>query len=232
MIKLDDSSELNIINMLVDHKALTSQQFKQIQTLSEEGGKSKLTTAFELNLTNSATILKILSDSYSLPLIELKKVVITDQIRKLAALRYLKENIIIPFEVTGEIIKLAITDASKLGLIKNIKNLTQLNPELYAASLDDIDNFNQRLDNKKSSENLKNKKLEQVKKKEKNVPVEVESDVIAFGDYVIKEAISLEASDIHIEPFKNTCQVRFRVDGVLRTMDKFTKLLIMGHIYG
>ena len=225
MIKLDDSSELNILNMLVDHKILTSQQFKQIETLSEEGGKSKLITAFELNLTNSATIQKVLSESYSLPSIELKKIVITDQIRKVASLRYLKENIIIPFEITGEVVKLAITDASKLGLIKNIKNLTQLNPELYAASLDEIENFRQRLENKKSVENLKNKKLEQDNKKEKNVPVEVESDVIAFGDNVIKEAISLEASDIHIEPFKNTCQVRFRIDGVLKTMDKFTKFL-------
>ena len=229
MIKLDESSEINILNMLVDYKAITSQQFKQIETLSAEGGKSKLSTAFELNLTSAEKILKILSESYSLPTIELKKIVITDQIRKIAALRYLKENTIVPFEITGDIVKLAITDASKLGLIKNIKNLTQLNPELYAASVNDIENFNQRLENKKSNENLKNKKLEQVKQKEKNVPVEVESDVIAFGDNVIKEAISLGASDIHIEPFKNTSQVRFRVDGVLRTVDKFTKFLTQNY---
>ena len=229
MIKLDESSELNILNMLVDHKVLTSQQFKQIETLSKEGGKSKLSTAFELNLTSAEKILEILSDSYSLPKVNLQKVVITDQIRKVAALRYLKENTIVPFEITGDIVKLAITDASKLGLIKNIKNLTQLNPELYAASLNDIETFNQRLDNRKLTENLKNKKLEQVKQKEKAVPVEVESDVIAFGDSVIKEAISLGASDIHIEPFKNTSQVRFRVDGVLRTIDKFTKFLTQNY---
>ena len=151
MIKLDESSEINILNMLVDYKAITSQQFKQIETLSAEGGKSKLSTAFELNLTSAEKILKILSESYSLPTIELKKIVITDQIRKIAALRYLKENTIVPFEITGDIVKLAITDASKLGLIKNIKNLTQLNPELYAASVNDIENFNQRLEKKKST---------------------------------------------------------------------------------
>ena len=121
MIKLDESSELNILNMLVDHKALSPQQFKQIQTLSDEGGKSKLTTAFELNLVDNENILRVLSESYSLPRVDLKRIVITDQIRKLASLRYLKDNIIIPFEVTGDVIKLAITDASKLGLIKNIK---------------------------------------------------------------------------------------------------------------
>ena len=49
---------------------------------------------------------------------------------------------------------------------------------------------------------------------EKNVPVEVESDVIAFGDNVIKEAISLGASDIHIEPFKNTSILSARKERV------------------
>ena len=68
-------------------------------------------------------------------------------------------------------------------------------------------------------------KLEQVKKKEKIVPIEVESDVINFGDKVIAEAIDMEASDIHIEAFRNTSIVRFRVDGILKTMDKFTKFL-------
>ena len=40
----------------------------------------------------------------------------------------LRENIIVPFEFTSEIIKVAIPDSSKLGLIKNIKNITILKP--------------------------------------------------------------------------------------------------------
>ena len=36
MIKLDESSELNILNMLVDCKALTSQQFNQRETLAQK----------------------------------------------------------------------------------------------------------------------------------------------------------------------------------------------------
>ena len=42
---------------------------------------------------------------------------------------------------------------------------------------------------------------------------------------MIKEAINLGASDIHVEPFKDSAQVRFRIDGVLRVMDQFTKFL-------
>jgi len=225
MLKLNDTSEQSILNMLVEHKSITSQQLKQIETLSNEGGKTKLETSFELNITSPDKILSVLADSYSLPKVELKKIVITDKIKQLAALRYLRENIIVPFEFTSEVIKVAIPDSSKLGLIKNIKNITQLEPELYASSLTEIDNFYKRLENRKNSEELKNKKLEVAKKKDDTVPIEVGSEVIVFGDKLIKEAITLGASDIHIEPFKDTAQVRFRIDGVLVVMDQFTKFL-------
>ena len=225
MLKLNETSEQSILNMLVEHKSITSQQLQQIETLSREGGKSKLETSFELNITDPSKILNILSDAYSLPKVELKKIVITDKIKQLAGLRYLRENIIVPFEFTSEIVKVAIPDSSKLSLIKNIKNITQLEPELYASSLTEIDNFYKRLDNRKNSEELKSKKLEISKKDEENVPIEVGSEVIVFGDKLIKEAITLGASDIHIEPFKNTSQIRFRIDGVLVVMDQFTKFL-------
>ena len=225
MLKLNDTSEQSILNMLVEHKSISSQQLKQIETLSNEGGKTKLETSFELNITSPDKILSVLADSYSLPKVELKKIVITDKIKQLAALRYLRENIIVPFEFTSEIIKVAIPDSSKLGLIKNIKNITQLEPELYASSLTEIDNFYKRLENRKNSEELKSKKLEVAKKTEENIPIEVGSEVIVFGDKLIKEAITLGASDIHIEPFKDTAQIRFRIDGVLVVMEQFTKFL-------
>ena len=225
MLKLNETSEQSILNMLIEHKSITSQQLQQIETLSREGGKSKLETSFELNITDPNKILNILSEAYSLPKVELKKIVITDKIKQLAGLRYLRENIIVPFEFTSEIVKVAISDSSKLSLIKNIKNITQLEPELYASSLTEIDNFYKRLDNRKNSEELKSKKLEISKKDEENVPIEVGSEVIVFGDKLIKEAITLGASDIHIEPFKNTSQIRFRIDGVLVVMDQFTKFL-------
>ena len=225
MLKLNESSEQSILNMLVEHKSITSQQLKQIETLSREGGKSKLETSFELNITDTSKIVNVLSEAYSLPKVELKKIVITDKIKQLAALRYLRENIIVPFEFTSEIIKVAIPDSSKLGLIKNIKNITQLEPELYASSLTEIDNFYKRLENRNNSEELKSKKLEVDKKKDDTVPIEVGSEVIVFGDNLIKEAITLGASDIHIEPFKDTAQIRFRIDGVLIVMEQFTKFL-------
>ena len=223
-IQLDTTSEQNILNMLMDQSVISTDQMTKIKTMSEEIGKSRLETAFELNLTNEKKIIEILSKSYSLDTVDLKKYKINDKLKKIVPLDYIRNNTLVPFEIANGILKIAIPDASKLSLMKNLKTMTKMDPELYAATISDIGDFITRM----SGGEVKlspGQKLEQVKKKEKIIPIEVESDVINFGDKVIGEAIDMEASDIHIEAFRNTSTIRFRVDGILKVMDKFTKFL-------
>ncbi len=224
MIRLDTTSEQSIFNMLREHNALNGQQIKQIESLSKESGKSQIETAFELNITNDTQVAKLLSESFSIPLIKLDDVKVDNNLKKFTEIRFLKENLIIPFEVDAKTIKVAIADASKFGLIKNIESLTKLQPELFAASIKQISDFIARLE-QGGPIKAKNQKIEQVKKKQANVPLEVESEVIAFVDKILNEAIRLETSDIHIEPFKDSAHVRFRIDGVLRVMDQFNDFL-------
>ena len=224
MIRLDTTSEQSIINMLREHNALNGQQIKQIESLSKESGKSQIETAFELNITNDTKVAQLLSESFSIPMAKLDEIKISEEIKKYTEIRFLKENYIIPFEVDNKSIKVAIADASKFSLIKNIQSLTKLEPELFAASIKQISDFIARLEQGAPAK-TKNQKIEQIKKKQANVPLEVESDVIAFVDKILNKAIKLETSDIHIEPFKDTAHVRFRIDGVLRVMDEFSDFL-------
>ena len=224
-IHLDASSEQNILNMLMDQSAISTDQMNKIKSMSKEVGKSKLETAFELNLTNENKILSLLSKAYSLDVVDLKKHVVTDKLKKIVPIDYIRNNTLVPFEIHGEILKIAIPDGSKLSLMKNLKTMTKMEPELYAASITDISDFIDRMSGGGKKTSQQGEKLEQVKKKEKVVPIEVESDVINFGDKVIGEAIDLGASDIHIEAFRNTSLIRYRVDGILKTIDKFTKFL-------
>jgi type IV pilus assembly protein PilB len=241
MFKIDQRSEQNIINMLMDHSFIDFNQIKKITEISKESGKSKLEIAFDLNLTDEAKVLKLLSTSYSLPIIDLKDHTLSEDIKKIIPINYIQTNCLVPFEILGKNIKIAITDGSKLSMLKNLKTITGLEPELYAASISDVQNFIEKLQkdeninikeiNKNSAiENIDLSKLEDVtlesEKKEKEItPIENESDVIKFGHAIITEAILVGASDIHIEPFKKTSRVRYRVDGILITMDKFTKFL-------
>jgi type IV pilus assembly protein PilB len=66
-----------------------------------------------------------------------------------------------------------------------------------------------------------------------------DSPVVKLCNLIIQEAISLRASDIHIEPFADRVRVRYRIDGVLVERDSpprrllapmISRLKIMGNI--
>ena len=223
--RLDSTSEQNILSMLMENSGISTDQMSKINTTSSEIGKTKLETALELNFTNEDKILKTLSSTYSLPSIDLSKKVIDPKIKKIIDLRYIQDNLLVPFEMSNGTLKIAIADASKLGLMKNLKTMTKMEPELFAASITDINEFISRLskqDTKKISD--KNVKVEKVEKN-KDELIEVGSEVIVFGNKLITEAINLGASDIHIECFRDSAQVRFRVDGILKIMDNYSEFL-------
>ena len=224
-IKLDTNSEQNILNMLLEGSSLSSDQMSKINATSPEIGKSKLETAIELNFTDEKKIQKVLASSYSLDLISLDKKVIDPKIKRVIDIRYIQDNFLVPFEMSGGVLKIAIADASKLGLMKNLKTMTKMEPELYAATLTDVNDFIDRMsrqDVKKiSSSNVKVEKIE----KNKDELIEVGSEVISFGNNLITEAINLGVSDIHIECYRDSAQVRFRIDGILKIMDKYSKFL-------
>jgi len=223
-IRLESASEQNILNMLMENSIISADQMSKINSTSLEIGKSKLETVFELNLSNEDEILKILSTSYSLPIVNLENYKIDEKIKKIIDLRYIENNGVVPFEIKEGVLKIAIADASKFGLMKNLKTMTNLEPELFATSISSIEQFISRLlknNSKKISE--KSVKIERIEKKEELV--EVGTEVIVFGNKIITEAINLGVSDIHIESFRDSSSIRFRVDGILRVMDKYSDFL-------
>ena len=223
-IRLDSASQQNILNMLMENSILSADQMSKINSTSVEIGKSKLETIFELNLSDEDEILKILSTSYSLPIVDLADYKIDEKIKKIIDPRFAEDNGLVPFAIVDGALKIAIADASKFGLMKNLKTMTNLEPELYATSISGIYKFINRL----SSTNVKKVTERDVVIKrdvKKEELIEVGTEVIVFGNKLIADAVNLGASDIHIESFRNSSLVRFRVDGILRVMDKFTEFL-------
>src|SRR5205823_5396458 len=53
-----------------------------------------------------------------------------------------------------------------------------------------------------------------------------EAPVIKLVNLIIQEAVSLRASDIHIEPFADRVRVRYRIDGVLVERDSPPRRLL------
>ena len=224
--KLDNKSEQNIINMLCDHDQISSDQLDRIKKGSPEIGKTELETAFEFQFTDEDKILNTLSSTYSLEIIDLQEKKITEEISQILGIKFLESNQIAPFELIDNLLKISIPDGSKLSLIKSIENMSGKKVEIFASSLTDIDNFIHKI--KKVVEagedsDLTSASLERNEEQEEMVTVD--DDVIEFGNKIIGNAVDMGASDIHIECFRETAAVRYRIDGILREMDNLSSLL-------
>jgi len=221
--KVDLASEHNILNMLMENSIIQTKDVTNINKTSSEIGKSRLETLYELNLSNEQQILKVFSHAYSLPVVDLEDYKIDENIKNIVDLRYIEDNAIVPFQVDNGVLKIAIANASKFGLMKNIKTMTNLEPEVFATSISNINHYINRLKGNNKPAPVSNAKIERIQKKEELI--EVGMEVIDFGNKIIADAVQLGASDIHIESFKNSSTVRFRVDGILRVMEKYKNFL-------
>lgn len=225
--KLDLKSELAIINMLVDSSDITNDQFDKINSASEEIGKSKLETAIELNLTDEDKILKVLANTYHLEIVDLSSKEPDIKLKEILDSRFAEENQIAPFEITGNNLKVCIPDGSKLSMIKTLQAMTRMDVEIFASSISDISKFLDRLKNTAHEEkkvDMKDAKLERKKTVQDEV-IDVDDNVIEFTNKCISNALELGASDIHIECFRESAQIRYRVDGILRVMGNFSEYL-------
>ena len=58
---------------------------------------------------------------------------------------------------------------------------------------------------------------------------ESDAPVVKLVNLIIQEAVSLRASDIHIEPFADRIRIRYRIDGVLVERDSPPRRLLAPH---
>tara|TARA_B100000989_G_C19510850_1_gene458961 strand:+ start:85 stop:1833 length:1749 start_codon:yes stop_codon:yes gene_type:complete len=243
MLKISRESEINLINILIDQDIISGKDLVDIKKASSEGEKSQIEAVFELNLTDEQKILDLLVNEQSLDIVDLSTQEITDELKSILPSNYINMNFIAPFKVEGNILHIAIPDSSKLSLMRNLKTITKKDIELHAAKISDISSFIDKLfaDGETTIQSIQQANIEKTKtfdydvdenaevleeKPEEDIEaIENESDVIKFSTAVVAEAIKSGVSDIHIEPYRFTSRVRYRLDGILTEQEHFAKFL-------
>ena len=245
MLKISRESEINLINVLIDNDIISGKDLVNIKKVSTEGNKSQIDAVFELKLTDEKKILDVLVKEQSLDTIDLSKVEISDEIKTVLPSNYININFVAPFKIEGNTLHIAISDSSKLGLMRNLKAITKKNIELHAAKVSQISDFIQKLQSESgdvTTETIRQENKTKTKtfdseldeagevldKKDLEEDVEAienESEVIKFSTAVVADAIKSGVSDIHIEPYRFSSRVRYRLDGMLQEQEQYQQFL-------
>ena len=245
MINISRESEINLINILIDQDVISGKDLANIKKVSSETEKSQLDAVFELKLTDEDRILDLLVKDQSLAVVDLSTMEVSEEIKAILPSNYVNMNFIAPFKVEGNTLHIAIPDISKLSLMRNLRTITKKEIELHAAKISHISDFIDKIikegggDTTMKSIQAKNKEKIQTfdyevdenaevleEKPEEDIEaLENESEVIKFSTAVVAEAIKSGVSDIHIEPYRFSARVRYRLDGMLSEQTHFAKFL-------
>ena len=242
-MNISRESEVNLINILIDQDIISGKDLINIKKKSTEGQKSQLDAIFELNLTDEEKILDLLVSEQSLSVVDLSTMAVADEVKPVLPSNYINMNFIAPFKIENKVLHIAIPDSSKLSLMRNLKTITKMDIELHAAKISHISVFIEKLlkEGETTIEAIQKRNREKIQtfdydvdenaevldeKPEEDIEaIENESEVIKFSTAVVAEAIKAGVSDIHIEPYRFSSRVRYRLDGMLTEQEHFAKFL-------
>jgi len=241
MPSISPEISLKVTNLLKSMGKLSDPMIAEAKKKHDGNGKVPLGVLHYLIEDKKVTeddIVAAISRNYAL-----RKIHLTEQMVKKEALAklpkdFIQQNEIIPFDLVGKILKVAIFDPTKSTLASKMKSMTGCNVEIYVAKPSNIESAKKF---KVFVDTLKSQSTSDQVNKPKVAPKGVsgikipgakpgENDVVGFVDAILLEAFNTGTSDIHIEPYRRgEARVRFRKDGVLQEQTQFKDFIMQNY---
>ena len=241
MPSINPDISIKISNLLKTSGKLSEANFNEAKKKYESNGKAPLGVLEYLindNLVSEDDIVSAVSRNYAL-----RKIILTEQSIKKDAVKklpkeFIMENEMLPFELNGRILKIALFDPTKSTLAGKIKSMTGCNVELYVAKPSNLDQalkFKSVIEATQETASSTNTQAQKSPASKPNLNVKVpnvkitqgENAVVEFVDKLLNESFFSGTSDIHIEIFRRgEARVRFRKDGVLQEQLQFKQFLM------
>ena len=165
----------------------------------------------EQKLIDEKVLLEFLALQMGLPLVEPDPESIDQTLLLRAHLKLYESHNFIPIKKDNRGVLIAFADPLNESDVKTAKQIFENNIFRAIAGKDEIKKAIQKI---RSQSDIK------------SMTASDENSVIRLVESIISAAVERDASDIHIEPFKDKLRVRFRQDGVLNNFEDFSKDVI------
>jgi len=171
-------------------------------------------------------------------------------LNKIVPYDFAKSNLVLPLSKESNVLTCAVSDPLDLLMLDNLKMVTGCSIKLVIATRSDlisaIQEFYTLIRSSASMTPLKAPKEKDATTKQKEkfdaqgtspqkqqgtsdalIEKAEEAPVIKLVDLIIRQAIEQRGSDIHIEPFKDKINLRYRIDGALYQIPPPSRSLVL-----
>lgn len=219
---MEVKNSILIGEMLIDEKAITSEQLEAGLKEQKKTGRFICRTLVDLGFATEEKIFAILSKQLGVPYIRIKDKVIAKTVIEKVPAKFAIHYKLMPVELKDDVLTIVVTDPLDVRTLDDLKLLLglEINPVLggerdileaikkyYGIGAETIENImaeTSYLDDAEAS----------VAAGSAEELVE-DASIIKFVNQIIQQAYYDRATDIHIEPYEDELKVRYRIDGIL-----------------
>ncbi|MGZ3471117.1 MAG: GspE/PulE family protein [Isosphaeraceae bacterium] len=196
----------------------------------------------KLGYAEAEDIMKAMAEQHGLPFIELREIEIPPSVIELVPESLARENIVMPLAQGNGTIKVIMHDPLGFETIEKLRFVLNREIEVALAPKEAIVEAINKYYGRSSGET---ESVDSMLQEFTDTAIDFAEDtgpggksgttvtleegdapVIKLVHLIIQEAVTMRASDIHIEPFADRVRIRYRIDGVLMERDSAPRRLL------
>jgi type IV pilus assembly protein PilB len=223
-------------DILIRRQVLSPDQLSEARAMAQQTGAKLQDALDKLGYATKAEVMSAIAEFHGMQFVNLSEITIPPSVVELVPESVARENVVLPLSQEGGTLKIILSDPSDFDTLQKLQFI--LNKDLHPvlAPREQIVEAINRHYGQTETESVDSMLQEftdtQIDFTETeataNLAAAEDSDapVVKLVNLIIQEAISLRASDVHIEPFADRVRVRYRIDGVLVERDSPPRRLL------
>ncbi len=214
--------------LLLEAGYITENQLQYALQLQKNKGIKLGEILLQENIITEKQLIEALEFQMGIPYINLNKNSIDPQIPQLIPEDLARKYSLIPIKKEGNRLVVAMLDPLNIFAIDDIQLITGLNVQPVFTTkqelLHALEQYYEVESAEKALEEFQQTYQSDINDLDEEILREInQAPVVKLLNSLLKQAISLRASDIHIEPFDEMIRVRMRVDGELQEVMELSK---------
>ncbi|MDD5601072.1 MAG: ATPase, T2SS/T4P/T4SS family, partial [Actinomycetota bacterium] len=227
MVDIDYKKE-KIGQILLNRNIISREQLDEALEIQKSTGEKLGEILIKKGYISDETLMELVSFQRGFEVIDLNKIQdqIDPSVANIISKDFASKRKVFPFNLVDSTLYVAMIDPRDINVIDEIRLLTGYNVKPYISTKKNIEDTiriytSDEYSLKEVQEIIKDEDLTLGKKFEEEIAEK--NPLVRLANQIILKAISLRASDVHVEPQEKNCTIRFRVDGVLQKIKDVPK---------
>lgn len=216
-------------DLLIDAGLIKQEELEKALGIQKFTGKKLGELLIDEGFVKESQIIEVLEFQLGIPHLDLEKYFINPEMPRLISEKLARRHVLIPvIKERGNLI-VAMADPLNIFAIDDIKIATGMEVIPAISTKENIENAINRYYGSESAENaIEEFRREYQMADLEDLDAQTASDIsnapmVRLVNSFIKQAVRLNASDIHLEPYDKALRLRFRIDGDLQEIMSIAK---------